>query len=171
MNVLQTVLDKFAHTRRAVDLRYDLEQEIGCGKPSVNCCAVGLLVLVSHGADRNLQRTIVDRTDQRVDSVLNPREECSRLPEFPQFFDSGFERVARDQGEFMAPIDIPATSRAEHPPRRAPGTPRPETSPARPRLEAIVPCTQMADVLLREGGEYFGLALSICSARRDVWAL
>ena len=31
------------------------------------------------------------------------------LPEFPQFFDARFRRVARDQAEFMAPIEIPAT--------------------------------------------------------------
>ena len=36
VDVLQTVFDELADARRAVDMRYDFEQEIGCSKRSVD---------------------------------------------------------------------------------------------------------------------------------------
>src|SRR5713101_8900021 len=64
------IFDEFADARRAVDMRYDLEQEIGCSQRSAYCREIGLPVLVAHGANGNLQQTVVQPANQRVDLRL-----------------------------------------------------------------------------------------------------
>jgi len=64
------VFDQFADACRAVDVRYDLEQEIGRSQRISHCLEIGLLVLIAHAADCNLQRSVVQPADKRVDLSL-----------------------------------------------------------------------------------------------------
>src|SRR5262245_62652830 len=48
IDIGEIVLNELADAWRAVDVRNDLEQEIGCRQGSLYCCEVGFLVLVPH---------------------------------------------------------------------------------------------------------------------------
>ena len=59
IDVGEVVLDQLADARRAVDVRNDLEQEAGRLQRRFRRREIRLLVLVSHRADSNRQRSVV----------------------------------------------------------------------------------------------------------------
>src|SRR5215475_700541 len=83
IDIGEIVLDQLADACRAVDVRNDLEQEIGRQQGSFYGCEIRLLVLVSHRADGDRQGSVVQPADQRVDFRLQRRlrELLGKAPE------------------------------------------------------------------------------------------
>src|SRR6516165_10159200 len=67
IDVLKVVFDQLADPRAAVDMRYDLQQEIGCFERRFGRGAIGRLVLVTHGPSGHTDRAVIECADQRVD--------------------------------------------------------------------------------------------------------
>ena len=59
------VFDKFADARPAIDVRNDFEQEIRRLERGFDLCQVGFAVFVSHCADRNSNRSVIQDADKR----------------------------------------------------------------------------------------------------------
>src|SRR6516165_5256975 len=70
IDVLKVVFDQLADPRAAVDMRYDLQQEIWRLECGLDGGVIGRFVLVTHSAGRHADGAVVERTDQRVDFRL-----------------------------------------------------------------------------------------------------
>src|SRR5262249_19262238 len=70
IDINQPVFDDFADAWLAVDMRYDLEQEIRRFQCSLYRGEIARLVLVAHGADGDAQRAKVKLTNKRIDLCL-----------------------------------------------------------------------------------------------------
>src|SRR3979411_2464379 len=65
-NVLATVADELADPRGAIDVRNDLQQEIGSRQISEHPICRQRAMLVTHGRDCDPHRTVVQDAQQRV---------------------------------------------------------------------------------------------------------
>src|SRR5262245_14144393 len=92
IDIGEIVLDQLADACRAIDVRNNLEQEIGRQQRSFHRCEIGLLVLVSHSANGNRQRSVVQPADQFVDFRLQ-RRLCELLGKAPEFASAGDGRM------------------------------------------------------------------------------
>src|ERR1700756_2665093 len=91
-NVFQTVFDEFADPRRAVDVRYDLQQKIGLFERGPDGGEVGRPVFVAHRGGCDANRTIIERADNRVDFGAQTRL-CQLLWKTPELAPAGDRRV------------------------------------------------------------------------------
>src|SRR6516225_9315560 len=67
IDVLKVVFDQLADPRAAVDMRYDLQEEIWRLERGLDGGVINRLVLVTHGPGRHPHGPVIQRADQRVD--------------------------------------------------------------------------------------------------------
>src|SRR5262245_13728763 len=95
-DVLEIVLNKLADPRAAVDVRDDLEQEVGRRQRGTDGVEIGGLVLVSHRGGRHPDRPVVERSDQLVDLDMQGRA-GELLGEAPQLAAAGDRRLVVEE--------------------------------------------------------------------------
>src|SRR5450830_1276093 len=94
--IFQEVADQFADACASIDMRNDLEQEVGCQHASTNRFKVQCSVLVAHGGGGYAHRAIVQRAYQRV--FLHNQCRCS------QFFGEAPELASASDGCFVVEV-------------------------------------------------------------------
>ena len=67
IDIAEIVFDQLTNACRAVDVWYDLKQEIGRQQGSLYRREIRLLVLVTHRADCNRQGSVVQPADEGID--------------------------------------------------------------------------------------------------------
>src|SRR5262249_34207697 len=72
-DILKGILDELADARRAADMRDDLQEEVRCGERRCHCGQIRSLVFIAHRPGRDAHRSVVERTDERVDLGLEAR--------------------------------------------------------------------------------------------------